>query len=328
MIFQCEFPLDVPTRNGHIYPSKYMKKAIQSDYIQMMIVSNSLLGKVVPSIVIGDDHPLIIYGDMMENATFTINSVEVKDSKLITKMTTLDNPFGNKLKECLQHGIQYQLAPRGFGHVKDNIIQENFRLMSIDIMTDYFNAGFHYKFHHKYMPQSEYHARDYNGDLDRHPLDMMNEYWWPIIDRINKTGYSDKYLLNYLKHKDIDPHSIGLAHVNDGEISLNSRLPSNINLQPIIVAGVVYHPEDREITVLDIAHLFNKFTRFLIRVPSTFKGEYPFPDKEQEWERDALINLDDDKMIMIRNALVLGIDVFTHRSNPIILTIDAEEMLS
>lgn len=72
-----------------------------------------------------------------------------------------------------------------------------------------------YGYHMKYMPSSVYHTLDYDGDENVHPLDVMNEYWYPVIKMVDYTDLPYSDILKFLKQKDINPFIISAIIKDD-----------------------------------------------------------------------------------------------------------------
>lgn len=103
---------DQPNKNGRIYPKALLEREIERFTPQ--------IGQIGPP-----DDSIISMGQ----ASHKINQLEMIDDKLVAHIEIMNTPCGKTLEKILPH-MKFRL--RGIGAIKDGIVQESYRLITID----------------------------------------------------------------------------------------------------------------------------------------------------------------------------------------------------
>lgn len=138
--FTAEFPLDRMNRNGRIYTSECIEKAIAEEHIQEGLRTGTLMGGFAKQQT-GD-----LSRDLSINpaeAAFSIKKLSVekneKGTNLVAGLSTLPNHLGALIKHDIHTKVTLSLAPRGVGEIKmvDGIptVQPGYRMITCDIVT-------------------------------------------------------------------------------------------------------------------------------------------------------------------------------------------------
>ena len=249
--FNAEFPLNTPTRNGRIYPTQCMKKAIDDKYIQESLKNGMLFGSISNYGGYSDIGSSIGCG--MNNSAFsvdTLNVLEANDgtANMIAGITLLPTPFGKKLNTAIKKGFKFKLIPRGIGSteiIDDKlVITDGYKLISVDLAPDTSQSSNQASdsFHIKYMPFDTWLARTYDGDPDFDVDKCLDQYWIDMLGPINETVYQMEYVLHYLKENDIDPNIVTGIKTIDGNLSIKIQTAttygySGDNIMPLYIAA-------------------------------------------------------------------------------------------
>ncbi len=118
---------EVKNGNGRIYPLRVLQEAVNI-YRDEFITKRRALGELGHP-----DDPGIHWKDVCLN----VESVVEEGNNFIGKAKILPTPCGSILKGLIDEGIQLGVSSRGLGEVKNSIVQNGFRLVSlIDVVHD------------------------------------------------------------------------------------------------------------------------------------------------------------------------------------------------
>lgn len=160
-----------------------------------------------------DKYDVIITPEFMdiESTNNIVNLTISSDTdipKLMQELERLSDP--KEFQQELKESNGYQAPPL---HYDESCDVSSGKIMSLDIANRngriYPNNHEHYEdFHHKYMKIDAFLARSFDGDPDRSPVDMLDEYWYPIIQMVNHTDMSPVEILPIFKNYDVNPYSV------------------------------------------------------------------------------------------------------------------------
>ena len=117
---------DVINGNKRIYPLPVLEKAMNK-FIQEKVNTKRAVGEL--------DHPSTLEINL-ERVSHLI--VEIKQEKNIFygKAKLLDTPFGKIAKTLVSEGVKFGVSTRGYGTLKEGVVQNDYVLKTIDIVAD------------------------------------------------------------------------------------------------------------------------------------------------------------------------------------------------
>lgn len=122
---------DIQNRNGRIYPREILNGQI-NEYNETFIKRNRAMGELGHP-----ENPSL----NLERVSHNIVSLQFDgDHNIIGRAKLIDTPYGKIAKTFVREGIELGVSSRGVGSVMSkngkNIVQENFRLSTVDIVAD------------------------------------------------------------------------------------------------------------------------------------------------------------------------------------------------
>lgn len=137
----AKIPLDRPNRNGRVYTSECMEKAIAEEHIQEGLKNGTLLGGFAEPPTGNLSRDLSIDPT---KAAFSINRLNIEKGEdgnnLVAGLSTLPNHLGALMKHAIHTKVAFSLAPRGVGKVEivDGVptVQPGFRVVTYDLIKD------------------------------------------------------------------------------------------------------------------------------------------------------------------------------------------------
>lgn len=117
---------DIKNRNRRIYPKPIIEREVKK-FNEEKIKTNRALGEL--------KHPESIEVDP-ERASHLIKELRMEKNIAYGKALVLDTPTGKIVKSLLDAGVKLGVSSRGTGTIRESIVQPDFRLITIDIVTD------------------------------------------------------------------------------------------------------------------------------------------------------------------------------------------------
>jgi len=116
---------DVKNRNKRIYPKPVIEKQVEN--FQQLIKERRSLGEL--------KHPDSIEIDP-ERASHLITKLEMNKNIAYGESVVLDTPTGKIVKALIDEGVKLGVSSRGYGSLKEGIVQPDYKLVTIDIVMN------------------------------------------------------------------------------------------------------------------------------------------------------------------------------------------------
>lgn len=118
---------DIENRNGRIYPTIVLKEAIDK-FRSEWIDTNRALGEL--------EHP-DTSSINPERAAMKIIEMTQKENIFYGRAIVLDAPtLGGIVKALMNENVKLGVSTRGLGTIKGKVVQDDFELITVDIVTD------------------------------------------------------------------------------------------------------------------------------------------------------------------------------------------------
>jgi len=121
---------ELKNRNGRVYPSAVMEKAVKK-YISEYVNTKRALGEL--------NHPPSVQVNP-ERVSHLITELRREGNNWMGKAKILDTPMGKIVRGIIEGGGSLGVSSRGVGSLKESngvkIVQEDFSLATIDIVSD------------------------------------------------------------------------------------------------------------------------------------------------------------------------------------------------
>lgn len=119
---------DKPTLNGSIYPKHVLEENVRR--LQESINQRLLMGEIGPA-----EDSIIRFS----NISHSITKMWWEDNTLMAEAITLQTPAGKLIKSLINDGVTVRLAPRGVGSRNNNVISDNYKLITLDAVDESIN---------------------------------------------------------------------------------------------------------------------------------------------------------------------------------------------
>lgn len=117
---------DVKNGNGRIYPKPVIEKEV-SRLNSSKIPQNRFLGEL--------NHPDHIEVNL-ERVSHLIKELKMEKNIAVGKSLVLDTPCGKIVQSLIEGGVKLGISSRGVGTLKESIVQSDFALHAIDVVSD------------------------------------------------------------------------------------------------------------------------------------------------------------------------------------------------
>jgi hypothetical protein len=117
---------DVKNKNKRIYPKPIIEREVNK-FIEEKISQRRALGEL--------KHPDSIEVDP-ERASHLIEDLKMEKNIAYGKAVVLDTPMGKIVKSLIDEKVKLGVSSRGVGTLKESIVQPDYKLVTIDIVTD------------------------------------------------------------------------------------------------------------------------------------------------------------------------------------------------
>lgn len=117
---------DVKNGNGRTYPQKVLENQVNV-YSKGRIASNRAMGEL--------GHPSTTEINL-DRVSHLIKELKMDGKNGIGKSLVMDTPMGRIAKSLIESGVKLGVSTRGVGTLKENIVQNDFRLITVDIVAD------------------------------------------------------------------------------------------------------------------------------------------------------------------------------------------------
>lgn len=116
---------NIKNRNGRVYPKPIMERVLNN--FQVAINEKRATGEL--------GHPNIPT-TTPANISHLIEKLTFNGDNVSGRARLLDTPMGKIAKALVNEGVKLGVSTRGLGTVKESIVQNDFNLISIDIVAD------------------------------------------------------------------------------------------------------------------------------------------------------------------------------------------------
>jgi len=117
---------DTKNGNGRIYPHAVLESQVQK-YTKSHIATNRAMGEL--------GHPSTTEINL-DRVSHLIKELKMDGKHGIGKSLVMDTPMGKIAKSLIEAGVKLGVSTRGVGTLKDSIVQNDFRLLTVDIVAD------------------------------------------------------------------------------------------------------------------------------------------------------------------------------------------------
>jgi len=117
---------DVKNGNGRTYPHKVLESQVQN-YSNTRIKDNRAMGEL--------GHPSTTEINL-DRVSHLIKELKMDGKNGMGKSLVMDTPMGKIAKSLIESGVKLGVSTRGVGTLKENIVQNDFRLITVDIVAD------------------------------------------------------------------------------------------------------------------------------------------------------------------------------------------------
>jgi hypothetical protein len=117
---------DVKNGNGRIYPKPVIEKEV-TRLNSSKIPQNRFLGEL--------NHPDHIEVNL-ERVSHLIKELKMDNNIAVGKSLVLDTPCGKIVQSLIEGGVKLGISSRGVGTLKESIVQADFALHAIDVVSD------------------------------------------------------------------------------------------------------------------------------------------------------------------------------------------------
>ena len=117
---------DVKNGNGRTYPQQVLESQV-STYNKTRIKSSRAMGEL--------GHPNTTEINL-DRVSHLIKELKMDGKNGIGKSLVTNTPMGQIAKSLIESGVKLGVSTRGVGTLKSNIVQNDFRLITVDIVAD------------------------------------------------------------------------------------------------------------------------------------------------------------------------------------------------
>lgn len=117
---------DVKNGNGRTYPQKVLEGQVEN-FTKSRIANNRAMGEL--------GHPSTTEINL-DRVSHLIKELKMDGKNGIGKSLVMDTPMGKIAKSLIESGVKLGVSTRGVGTLKENVVQNDFRLITVDIVAD------------------------------------------------------------------------------------------------------------------------------------------------------------------------------------------------
>lgn len=117
---------EVVNGNRRTYPKAIIEREVDT-HIKTKIAENRALGEL--------GHPPTSEINL-DRVSHVIKELKMEGTTAIGKAQILDTPCGKIAKTLIEQGIKLGVSSRGLGSLKNGVVQNDFRLICVDIVSD------------------------------------------------------------------------------------------------------------------------------------------------------------------------------------------------
>jgi len=117
---------DVKNGNGRTYPHKVLESQVKT-YSETRIKDSRAMGEL--------GHPATTEINL-DRVSHLIKELKMDGKNGMGKSLVMDTPMGKIAKSLIESGVKLGVSTRGVGTLKENIVQNDFRLITVDIVAD------------------------------------------------------------------------------------------------------------------------------------------------------------------------------------------------
>jgi len=117
---------EVKNGNGRTYPQKVLESQVKT-FQEQRIAHNRAMGEL--------GHPSTTEINL-DRVSHLIKELKMEGNDGIGKSLVMDTPMGRIAKSLIDAGVKLGVSTRGVGTLKENVVQNDFRLITVDIVAD------------------------------------------------------------------------------------------------------------------------------------------------------------------------------------------------
>ena len=117
---------EVKNGNGRTYPQKVLESQVKK-YNETRIKHNRAMGEL--------GHPSSTEINL-DRVSHLIKELKMEGNNGMGKALIMDTPMGRIAKSLIDAGVKLGVSTRGVGTLKENVVQNDFRLITVDIVAD------------------------------------------------------------------------------------------------------------------------------------------------------------------------------------------------
>lgn len=117
---------EVKNGNGRTYPQKVLESQVKK-YNETRIAHNRAMGEL--------GHPSSTEINL-DRVSHLIKELKMEGNNGMGKALVMDTPMGRIAKSLIDAGVKLGVSTRGVGTLKENVVQNDFRLITVDIVAD------------------------------------------------------------------------------------------------------------------------------------------------------------------------------------------------
>lgn len=126
MIYEPKiFDLDMPNKNGHVYPTDVVLKAIE-EYNQKIKEGKALGNFGMPESM----------EQNLDQVSHVVEEIHIDGDKAYAKVRTLDTPYGHIVRQLIEDGALTDLRTTGTGMIDENGVISDYQLLSVNFVKD------------------------------------------------------------------------------------------------------------------------------------------------------------------------------------------------
>jgi hypothetical protein len=117
---------EVKNGNGRTYPKKVLESQVKA-FNESRIAHNRAMGEL--------GHPSTTEINL-DRVSHLIKELKMDGNNGVGKALVMDTPMGKIAKSLIDAGVKLGVSTRGVGTLKENVVQNDFRLITVDIVAD------------------------------------------------------------------------------------------------------------------------------------------------------------------------------------------------
>lgn len=117
---------EIKNGNGRVYPKKVNESQVKS-FVEKRIKTKRAMGEL--------GHPSTTEINL-DRVSHLITDLKMEGNDGIGRSLVVDTPMGKIAKSLIDAGVKLGVSTRGIGTLKENVVQNDYRLITVDIVAD------------------------------------------------------------------------------------------------------------------------------------------------------------------------------------------------